>query len=416
MNVTQAVLLAAGESSRFWPLSVERHKSELVFLGQSLINRTVHALAEAGVNNIIIVHSEHHSLSIDTIDGVEISFVPLDKPEGMGYALLAARQLLNEQFLVLHPYHFDGVSYLAKMVQAEYDGGLLLAIPQLKKNGGYATVRDGAVTSIAEKTYEGEENQYYVQGMYVLSRNYITILEQEPHHHYSFESALNRYVGEKRVGATIIDEPLISVKYPWNVFDVRDYLIADIKRQIHPSAEIHATAVIEGSVVVEEGAQIGAYAVIRGPVYIGRRVFVGDHTLIRDKTILEEGVLVGAMAEVKNAIVMEQSRIQGYVADSIIGRSVKIAHGFTTGNRRIDRKTIHAYVKGERIDTNRTEFGTVVGDNAAFGISVCTMPGVLIGSGAIVGPATVVFENVANKMRVYERVKPVQKNEEHTLI
>lgn len=416
MNVTQAVLLAAGESSRFWPLSVDRHKSELVFLGQSLINRTVHALAEAGVTTIVIVHSHHHNLSIDTIDGVEISFVPLDKPEGMGYALLAARELLNEHFLVLHPYHFDGVSYLPKMVQEEFDGGLLLSVPQLKKNGGYATVRDGAVTSITEKTFEGEENQYYVQGMYVLSRNYMTILEQEPHHHYSFESALNRYVGQQRVAATIVDEPLISVKYPWNVFDVRDFLIADIKREIHPRAEIHETAVIEGSVVIAEGAHVGAYAIIRGPVYIGKRVFVGDHTLIRDRTILEEGVLVGAMAEVKNAIVMEQSRVQGYVADSIIGRNVKIAHGFTTGNRRIDRATIQAYVKGERVDTGRTEFGTVVGDTTAFGISVCTMPGVLIGTGAIVGPGTVVFENVANKTRVYERVKPVQKNEEHTVI
>jgi len=50
----QAVILAAGESSRFWPLN-QKHKSLFKIMGRPLIWYTIESLKKAGIKDIIIV-------------------------------------------------------------------------------------------------------------------------------------------------------------------------------------------------------------------------------------------------------------------------------------------------------------------------------------------------------------------------
>ena len=49
MKVDNAVIMAAGASSRFAPLSYERHKAMTVVRGEVLIERQIEQLLEAGV-------------------------------------------------------------------------------------------------------------------------------------------------------------------------------------------------------------------------------------------------------------------------------------------------------------------------------------------------------------------------------
>ena len=55
MQVKNAVIMAAGTSSRFAPLSYERHKGLTVVKGEVLIERQIRQLKEAGIPEIIIV-------------------------------------------------------------------------------------------------------------------------------------------------------------------------------------------------------------------------------------------------------------------------------------------------------------------------------------------------------------------------
>ena len=55
MKVDSAVIMAAGTSSRFAPLSYERHKALTVVKGEVLIERQIRQLREAGVPKICIV-------------------------------------------------------------------------------------------------------------------------------------------------------------------------------------------------------------------------------------------------------------------------------------------------------------------------------------------------------------------------
>lgn len=55
MRVDNAIIMAAGTSSRFAPLSFERHKAMTVVKGEVLIERQIKQLKDAGVPEIIIV-------------------------------------------------------------------------------------------------------------------------------------------------------------------------------------------------------------------------------------------------------------------------------------------------------------------------------------------------------------------------
>ena len=54
-KVDNAIILAAGMSSRFTPLSFERPKGLAVVKGERLIERQIRQLTEAGIEEIIVV-------------------------------------------------------------------------------------------------------------------------------------------------------------------------------------------------------------------------------------------------------------------------------------------------------------------------------------------------------------------------
>lgn len=55
MKIDNAIIMAAGTSSRFAPISYEKHKAFIEVNGEILIERQIRQLKEAGINDIIIV-------------------------------------------------------------------------------------------------------------------------------------------------------------------------------------------------------------------------------------------------------------------------------------------------------------------------------------------------------------------------
>ena len=54
-RVDNAVIMAAGTSSRFAPLSFEKHKALIEVRGEVLIERQIRQLREAGIKDIYII-------------------------------------------------------------------------------------------------------------------------------------------------------------------------------------------------------------------------------------------------------------------------------------------------------------------------------------------------------------------------
>jgi len=94
----QAVILAAGESSRFWPLN-QKHKSLIKIMGRPLIFYTIESLKKAGIKDIIIVQGPKKDIEEELKDyQPNIKYVIQEEPKGMGNALWQARDLIKGQF------------------------------------------------------------------------------------------------------------------------------------------------------------------------------------------------------------------------------------------------------------------------------------------------------------------------------
>ncbi|MCK5235193.1 MAG: NTP transferase domain-containing protein, partial [Candidatus Aenigmarchaeota archaeon] len=84
----QAVLLAAGECSRFRPLSDGMHKCMISIFGKTIIERTVDNLKKAGITDIIVVQSPGSNIKDALGDGsslgVNVRYVVQKEAKGMG--------------------------------------------------------------------------------------------------------------------------------------------------------------------------------------------------------------------------------------------------------------------------------------------------------------------------------------------
>jgi len=101
----QAVIIAAGESSRFWPLSNGRHKCQIKVCGRSLIYWTIKSIVDQGIRDIVIVTRPdavlREELSPAAAElGVKLSFVSQEKPLGTGQAVSLAEKYIKEPFFV----------------------------------------------------------------------------------------------------------------------------------------------------------------------------------------------------------------------------------------------------------------------------------------------------------------------------
>ena len=386
----QAIILAAGESSRFWPLNYQ-NKALFKIMGKPLIWHTIEGLRKAGIKEFIIVQGPQKDIEkeLSSFFKEDIKYVVQQEHGGMGDAVLIARELIKGPFLVVHGHKVDAGDYLKPMINkvAQSGAGLVLlgtktGQPQLY---GILAMEGDEVKDLIEKPNQDVPGVRVI-GMYLLPVNFFDYLGRVSEGHYSFESALNVYFKEKDARVEMIDSDFSSLKHPWQVFSLAKYLLDKNlgDQKVHVGKN---TKIFEG-------------AVIKGPCYIGDNCVIGNNALVREYTDLEDGAVVGAQAEVARCVFQDDAHVHsGFFGDSVLGKNCRVGAGTVTGNIRLDR--------GEIKETGLNSLGVIVGNNTHIGINVSLMPGVLIGSNCVVGPGTVVFENIEDNTTFYTKFEKV---------
>ncbi len=396
----QAVILAAGESSRFTPYSAQAHKSETLLMGKPIIYWTLDSLAEATFDEVVVVVNQSNQTLAQLLKAYPNKFkkftiVNQHQALGMGDALLSAQEYLGERFVVLHAHHVDGGQLGSKLLAQQQDVvvcGQPTTHPELY---GIVTIKDDLATTLIEKPQSSVENPYRIVGTYVITQEILNLIKDHPTEEYAFEKILNQYMQDHQVAGYIATDPSPSLKYAWHLFDLRDHLFKKLKFEISPDAQIASTAVLHGDVHIEPGAIIADYAIVEGPVYIGPQAVVGSFCVARKNTVLEAGAEIQRYADANNSILMSKAHLHsGFVGNSILGENCRIGAGFITANRRLDRATINCYVKNQKVDTKMDRLGAIIGHNVKIGINSNTMPGVIIKNDTIIKPNTGIEKNL----------------------
>jgi NDP-sugar pyrophosphorylase family protein len=392
-------LLLAGRSTRFWPLT---DKTLFPVCGKTLLEHQVERLTKAGCSDIILVGGAHN------LEGSKIIYpdIPTVEQENLGLGMRGAvlsilKSYPTDPLMIVSGNDVVDPDIYTELLNTQGDGAILAYEVERYFPGGYLTVDGRRVTGIVEKPGEGNEPSNLINLVGHVHRDPVALLNALQNVDEStddgYEQALAKLFASHTYNAVSYAGPWQAVKYPWHLLDLSDLLLNEITEpRIADSADIHPSADIIGNVIIEDGVRVLHNAVIRGPAYIGRNTIVANNALVRGSSI-GDNCVVGFSTEVKSSVLHSDVWTHmNYLGESVIGNNVSFGAGTVTGNLRLDEKEIFSTIKDEKINTGKTKFGTVVGDNCRIGIHVSINPGIKIGSGTFISSKALVEKDVEN--------------------
>lgn len=393
----QTVVLAAGQGTRMRPLTASRPKPMLPVGDRPLVAHTVDAAVDAGASHLVVVvgyeADDVRSYFGDRYRDVPVTFVVQEEQRGTADAVRVAADALDDgPFVVLN----GDALYDTPSLRTLYESGPAVGAYRVENPSSYGVlITDGdgddvRVTGVIEKPADPPSNQINT-GAYHFpaeAQAWLDVGESE-RGELELTDVLERTCGAFAVSAVTF-ERWLDVGRPWELIEATEWKLGELDARV--DGDVHEDAVVEGPVVVEEGATVRSGVVVEGPALIREGATVGPNAYVRGATVVGEGAKVGHAVEVKNSVLMEGATVGhlSYVGDSVLGRDVNFGAGTKVANLRHDGDDVKLTVKGERVSTGRRKLGVIVGDGVKTGINASLNAGVVLSEGARVGVGEVV--------------------------
>ncbi|MFO7711092.1 MAG: sugar phosphate nucleotidyltransferase [Candidatus Woesearchaeota archaeon] len=373
----QAVILAAGKSTRMYPLTLTRPKPMLPLLDSTLLAHNLFQLQGLVEEVLVVVNYKKEHFSAPPY--LPITFIEQEKVNGTGSALNAARPYLEDRFIVLNGddlYHHND---LKRLIRQHY--AILVSKVMHPRRYGIIATQGNMVTSLIEKPVNPPSDLANA-GAYVLDTAvFQNKLEPSSRGEYEIIDYLHPLIKKRILGFEPVREYWFPVGYPWQLLEVQEFFVNRIRPGIEGLVEKGAT--IKGPVRIKGNTMIKSGAYIEGPVFIGSGCTIGPNCYIRKGTVIQDNAKIGNACEIKNSLLFPGVSVGhlSYIGDSIIGSSTNIGAGTITANLRHDNKEVRMKVKGNVCSTGRRKFGAVIADNVKTGIGTMIYPGITIDPG-----------------------------------
>ena len=404
----KAVILAAGDSTRMLPLSVNQPKHLLPIAGNPLIFHTMEALEKAGIRELLVVYGYHAGKLREAVETqkwkMKISFVDQKERKGTAHAAGYAKKFVGKDDAILMygdvmvgPDSFEGLIELHK--KKAFD--LTLSVKPIEDPSAYGVVKvsRGKAKILIEKPEPEQMVSNLVNaGVYAVSNPIWEAIEKtelSSRGEYEITDSISMLIEKGKVGAYSLPSWWLDIGKPWDLLEANKVYLERLKRRIEGTVE--DGAVVMGDEVIEEGTTVKSGAYIEGPVFIDGESVIGPNCYIRAHTSLGKRVKIGNAVEIKNSIIMDDTNVGhlSYVGDSIIGQRSNFGAGTITANLRHDNNSIFVTVRGERINSGRRKLGAIIGDDVKTGIGTSISPGMVLHQGSQTGVGVIVKRDIA---------------------
>lgn len=135
-----------------------------------------------------------------------------------------------------------------------------------------------------------------------------------------------------------------------------------------------------GVIVLEEGVEVRSGARLQGPLFVGAGTIVAGGT-IRHSAI---GPQCRVHGEISASVLLgfANKSHDGFLGHSVLGHWVNLGAGTITSNLKNTYGKIQLDIGGARVETGRTNLGTLFGDHAKTAIGTLMPTGAVVGVGA----------------------------------
>lgn len=260
MRVDNAIILAAGTSSRFAPLSYEKHKALTVVKGEVLIERQIEQLHAAGISDVYIVtgYKAEQFEYLPSRFNVKLIFNPEYLSRNNNGSIWAVRHILSNSYVCSADNYFSHNPF-----ELYIDDSYYAAVYAHGHTSEWCLTEDksGYIDSVTI----GGENSWYMLGhtfwSKAFSRQFLTILENEYNKEATknklWESIFNEHLGSLKMKIrkydsnyiyefdTLDELRLFDTSY---VTDTKSVILKDIAKKLSVrEEEINGITTIKGN-------------------------------------------------------------------------------------------------------------------------------------------------------------------------
>ena len=394
----QAVIMAAGKSTRTYPLTLTKPKPLLHIANKAILAHQLDQFVGLIQEAIIIVGYKSEMIREffgDSYRGIALGYVEQSEQLGTGHAAMQVRPYIRDRFLVMNGDDLYARKDIEGCLQYQYSLlGLEMPDPRLF---GVLTVENGLVKNLIEKPEYPSSNLTNI-GMYVFDMNIFPILDRipkSPRGEYEITDAVRQLAQISNLHCHVSTEYWIPVGFPWSLLNANDFLLEtnfdeNIEGIIEPGVRI------EGKVSLGKNSIIRQGTCIQGNLCIGKDCTIGANCHISGNTSIGDRCYVANATTIRNSVIDQRVRIEPFcnISYSVIAADVLLHSGTVTMSAPIGTQTVTSVVKGESVDSKREQFGAVLASHVEFQPHVVTYPGVKIAPETTVPAGTVVKEDI----------------------
>lgn len=313
----QSIILAAGKSTRTYPLTLTRPKPLLKAANKTILEYNIESLENISDEIIIMVGYKKEmikKIAEEKFPRLNIKFVEQKEQLGTGHAVSILESHIEDRFLLLMGDNIYSKKDVDEIAKHRYS--ILAKEVKTPELFGVIKEKNGLVLDITEKPKNPESNLISC-ALYSFDKKIFELLKKvkkSERNEYEITDSINDLISKNKVRC-VHSSSCLQISYPW------DLLEAD--KEIRKNKTI-----------------IGKYSKIPGNV---ENSSIGNNCKIS--------------GNVKNSIVMDNSIIEegSIIEDSIIGENVYFKGKIkSTGNA-------ISLIKGIPISAGR--LGAIIGDN-----------------------------------------------------
>ena len=404
----KAVIMAAGSSTRTYPLTLTRPKPLLTVANKTILEHQLDALRGLVDEVLLVVNYRWEQIQQrfgDSSGGIALRYVRQEDPLGTGHAVLQCAGLIDEPFLAMNGDDLYDPQDLARLARAE-QAALVKHVEDPRLYGIYEVTEGNRAVRVVEKPTEIFSHLANV-GAYKFTPQVFEVLaktERSVRGEIEIPSAIQTLADTGDFRVVEMAGYWLPIGYPWHLLDANAFLLSSTLEQ-RIEGEVSPAAHLNGRVGIGPGTVVRSGVVIDGPVLVGANCTIGPNCWIRSASTIGNNCRVGHAVEIKSSILMDGAYVShlSYVGDSVIGEHANLGAGTITANVRHDEKTIQSWVKGQVVDSGRTKFGAILGDGVHTGINTSIYPGRKLWPHTVTFPGEAVTKDITEPRRLPPR-------------
>lgn len=314
----QAVILAAGKSTRTYPLTITRPKPLLKVANKTLLEHNLDNLKGVVDEVIIVVGYKKKQIKKyfgNKYENIMLRYVEQKQQLGTGHALLIVEKYIKNEFISLHGDDIYSKEDFRNITKNKYS--ILVGETENPSSFGVIIERHGFLADLVEKPKKFISNLTNT-GLYKFDKRIFSIikeLEKSERGEYELTDAIKFLSKEKKIHC-IRSKWWLPIAYPWDLLKA-DKILRKNKSLIGKNTKIYSKIT---------NSTVGNNCIIKGNI---------RNSLIMDNSVIDEN---------------------SAVEDSVIGEDVYFKGKIFSKNKAF------SFVKNEKINSGR--FGAVIGDNS----------------------------------------------------